>query len=342
MNHNPVVTVVKPNGGETALGGLPFTIDWTASDADGDNTIDHFTILLSTNGGASYNTTIAPSVAGNLRTFTWNVQTGQNTTTARIRVIAVDTAGGTGQDDSNNNFIISDAGIGVTLIVPNGGEQVKPGDVFKIRWAVLDAVAAQARGFDLFLATDGINFNIPITTVNPTQPALGPTIREFDWTVGNFCTTTARVLVRVTSLTGVDSTDASDGVFSIATPGPTVDLSTDAAFFSADNILQFRTTAINNTEIRFQSGLTVEISTNETGTTFFMPTSLRTKKNGKKLLVKGTTNGQTISVFWPDNAIRIVRFTNPGCGLTILRLKRVGNTIVAAPAFDGAATQSIQ
>ncbi|MEN3332549.1 MAG: hypothetical protein V7641_1914, partial [Blastocatellia bacterium] len=57
---------------------------------------------------------------------------------------------------------------------------------------------------------------------------------------------------------------------------------------------------------------------------------------------KGTTNNLAISDFWPDGATRIVRITNPGCGLTILRLKRVGNFIVAAPTFDGAATQSVQ
>jgi len=342
VNQNPTVTVVKPNGGETVLGGLPFNIDWMASDPDGDATIDHFSILLSTNGGTSFNTTITSVVAGNLRTFAWNVPSGLNTTTARVRVIAFDTAGGTGQDDSNGNFTINDAGIGVTLIAPNGGQALKPGDVFKIMWSVPDALAAQVRGFDLFLATDGVTFNIPITPVNPTQPALGPAVREFDWTVGAFCSLTARVLVRATSITGAVSTDASDGTFSIANPGPTVDLGNEAAFFTAENILLFRTTSINGTEIRFVPGLTVEISTDETGTTFFSPTSLRTKKNGKKLLIKGTTNGQLISVFWPDNATRIVRFTNPSCGLTILRLKRVANFIIAAPALDGVSTQRLQ
>jgi hypothetical protein len=344
VNQNPSVTVVKPNGGETVLGGLPFNIEWMASDLDGDNTLDHFDIFLSTNGGTTFNVKVNTGgpVAGNLRTFTWAVPTGLNTNAARIRVIAFDTAGGTGQDDSNSNFTITDAGIGVTLIVPNGGELLKPGDVFKIRWSVPEALAGQVRGFDLFLATDGINFNIPITPVNPTQPALPGTARDFDWTVGSFCTMTARVLVRATSLTGAVSTDASDGVFAIANPGPTVDLGTESAFFSAPNILLFRTIAINNQEVRFESGLTVEISTDATGTTFFAPTSLRTKKSGKKLLIKGTTNGMLISDFFPDNAIRIIRITNPSCGLTILRVKRVGNFIVPAPAFDGVGTQTIQ
>jgi FG-GAP repeat len=342
VNQNPTVQVTKPNGGETALGGLPFNIDWTASDPDGDNTIDHFSIFLSTNSGTSFNVLVTNTVAGNLRTFAWNVPTGLNTSTARIRIVAFDTAGGTAQDDSNNNFTITDAGIGVTLTAPNGGEVLKPGDMFKIMWTVPEALANQVRGFDLFLATDGENFNIPITAVNPTQPALPGTAREFDWTVGNFCTRTARVLVRATSITGAVSTDASNGVFSIANAGPTVDLSNESAFFTAANILLFRTTTISGQEVRFVPGLTVEISTDEAGTTFAAPTSLRTKKNGRKLLIKGTTNGALISTFWPDNAIRIVRITNPNCGLTILRLKRVGNFIVAAPAFDGVGTQTIQ
>ena len=342
VNQNPTVTVTKPNGGETALGGLPFNITWTATDPDGDNTIDHFSIFLSTNSGASFNVLVASTVAGNLRTFTWNVPTGLNTNAARIRIIAFDTAGGNAQDDSNQNFTIVDAGIGVTLTAPNGGEVLKPGDVFKIMWTVPDALADQVRGFDLFLATDGVNFNIPITAINPTQPALPGTAREFDWTVGNFCTRTARVLVRVTSLTGAVSTDASNGEFSIANPGPTVDLGNEAAFFSASNILTFRTTTISGQEVRFASGLVVEISTDETGTTFVQPTKLKLKKSGQRLLIKGTTNGALISTFWPDNAIRIVRITNPNCGLTVLRLKRVGNFIVAAPAFDGVSTQRVQ
>src|SRR5262249_1061069 len=115
VNHNPTVTVTQPNGGETALGGLPFEIHWTASDPDGDNTLDHFDIFLSTDGTA-FNTKLntAGPVAGTARTFTWAVPAGLNTTTAKVRVTAFDNAGGTAQDDSNANFTITDAGIGVT------------------------------------------------------------------------------------------------------------------------------------------------------------------------------------------------------------------------------------
>jgi hypothetical protein len=344
VNQPPVVTVTQPNGGNTTLGGLPFEITWTATDPNGDNTIDHFDIFLSTDGGATFNTKVntAGPIAGNLRTFTWNVPTGLNTTTAKIRVIATDTSGATGQDDSNTNFTILDAGVGVTLTAPNGGELLRPGAVFTIRWTVPDALAAQVKGFDLFLSTDsGATFNIPITQVNPTQPALGSAIREFNWTVGSFCTEHARVLVRATSITGAISTDMSNADFSIANPGPTVDLSSESAFIADNFIGVFRATTINNQEVLFQSGLTVSISTDETGTTFFSPTKITIKKNGRKLQIKGLINNQELGTFWPDNAIRIIRFTNPNCGTTVLRLKRVGEFLVSAPAFDGMRIQSV-
>src|SRR5207237_9490288 len=131
--------------------------------------------------------------------------------------------------------------------------------------------------------------------------------------VGSFCTRTARVLVRATSVTGAISTDASDGVFSIANPGPTIDFNPDLTGFSSSSTLLLSTTAINNQEVRFEDGVTVEISTNEAGTQFFSPTKLKIKKNGRKLLIKGTINDQEIATFWPDNAIRIIRLTNPNC-----------------------------
>lgn len=344
VNQNPVVTVTLPNGGEFVLGGLNYNITWTATDPNGDATIDHFDIFLSTNGGATFLTQLnASPVAGTARSFTWAVPTGLNTSTARVRVIAFDTAGGTGQDDSNGNFTITDAGIGVTLTAPNGGELLRPGSVFNITWTVPEALATQVKGFDLFLTTDNGQTFKPITAPNPTNPALPSTARSFSWTVDNLCTTTARVTVRATSVTGAISTDMSDGPFAIANPGPTIDFSTEVTGFSSSNVLLFSTTApTGGTEVRFEDGVTVEISTDQTGTQFFQPTKIKLKKNGKRLLIKGTINNQEVGVFWPDNTIRIVRFTNPNCGVTTLRLRRVGDTVVVAAAFDGVASQSIQ
>src|SRR5262249_36981892 len=124
QNANPVVTVTAPNGAEVVPGGGVFQITWTASDPDGDNTIDHFEIRLSLDSGAHFNTTITTTVAGNARSFDWTVPTGINSTTARVRVTVLDTAGGTGQDDSNADFKIQDSGVLVVLTAPNGGESL--------------------------------------------------------------------------------------------------------------------------------------------------------------------------------------------------------------------------
>ena len=118
INQSPTVTVTAPNGGETLQVGQIFDITWTASDPNGDATIQKFDIRLSTDGGANFNFTVAPNVAGTARKFTWTVPVGFNTTQARIRVIVTDNQGATAQDDSNANFTITDAGVTASLTIP--------------------------------------------------------------------------------------------------------------------------------------------------------------------------------------------------------------------------------
>ena len=194
VNHNPTVEVTSPNTAITVSGGSKFNIMWTATDLDGDDTIQRFLIELSTDGGVTFNTTIAMNVAnvgGNPHTFEWNVPPGVNTQTARIRVTAFDNAGGTGQDVSNTNFTISDAGISVTITAPVGGETLFQGATFNITWDVPVALRPQLKGFDVFFAADGVNFTA-LTPINPTQPALQPTVFSFPWTVPNLCVSTAK------------------------------------------------------------------------------------------------------------------------------------------------------
>ncbi|MFH0778139.1 MAG: S8 family serine peptidase, partial [Candidatus Eisenbacteria bacterium] len=52
----PAVTVIAPNGGETLVSGSNFNVRWTATDAEG---VDSVTILLSLDGGFNFTETIA-------------------------------------------------------------------------------------------------------------------------------------------------------------------------------------------------------------------------------------------------------------------------------------------
>ncbi len=337
VNQNPTISVTSPNTAVTIAGGSTFNINWTAADPNGDGTIQRFEIRLSTDGGATFNTIITSNVAGNLRTFAWVVPTGLNTQTARIRVIAFDDAGGTGQDDSDVNFIISDAGVLVTITAPVGGETLIQGSTFNITWDVPLALRPQIKGFDVFFAPDGVNFT-PLTAVNPTMPALGPGVFSFPWTVPNLCVSTAKILVRATSITNAISISTS-GAFSIAQRGPTVDTTTAGAIFfnSSGTKLNFRITTINGVEVRFEDGVKLEISTDAAGTTFFEVLKTKKKSSGNKLQSKGKVNGLNVGNFFTDGSTRLVRITNPTCGVTLLRLKRVGNNLVV-----DATTQEIQ
>ena len=341
INVPPTVTVVAPNGGETLQVGQLFDIKWDAADANGDATIQKFEIRLSTDGGTNFNFTISPNVAGGLRKFTWTVPVGFNTTQGRVRVIATDDQSATAQDNSDANFIITDAGVVATLTAPNGGETLRFGQHFTITWTVPSAVAASVKGFDLSLSTDGgLTFPFKIApNSDPAQPALGPTIREFDWVVPSICTTTAKVAVITVSLTNVRTSDISNANFSIGEPGPTINTS---AMELRNDFQLFLTTAApaGGTEILFSSDAVAEISSDAAGTTFFtFSKHVRIKAGGKKLLSKGTINGTDLGTFFPNGATRFLRVTNPTCGITLLRVTRAGGQLLLAAAEEAGSTQ---
>lgn len=342
VNQPPTVTLTLPNGGETIPAGTPFTITWTASDPDGDNTIQRFEIRLSTDAGATFPDTniIAANVAGNARTFIWSVPITLNTATARIRITAFDNAGGQAQDDSNANFTITSTGVVVDLTAPDGGENLKFGQTFTIRWTVPQDLAGQVTGFDLFLSTNGgASFNQPIAFLGPGQPALGPAVREFNWVVPAICTTQARVQVAARLTSGATALSSSAANFSISAPGPTIDL---AQSYVGSNLtkLNLRAATINGTEVRFQDGVKVELSTDEAGTSFAEFSRIKIKSSGKKLQTRGTINNQAITQFWPDGAVRILRVTNPPCGITTLRVRRQGDLLVAVQTVEGQSVEN--
>jgi len=336
INLSPDVTLTAPIGGETLQVGQNFDITWTASDPNGDGTIQKFDVRLSTDGGANFNFTVAPNVAGTARKFTWTVPVGFNTTQGRIRVIATDNQGATDQSDSGANFAITDAGVTASLTSPNGGELVRFGQPFTITWTVPDAVAASVKGFDLSLSTDsGATFPIRIApSGDPAQPALGPGIRSFNWNpVPSICTSTARVAVITTSVSNLRTSDASAANFVIAEQGPTIDTT---QMFIHDNFQLFLLTVPppGGTEVVFTTGTIVQISSDATGTTFFgfSKPNGKIKKEGRKYLSKGLINGQELGVFFPSGATRFIRITKPTCGITLLRVTRAGETLTLAPA----------
>lgn len=192
------------------------------------------------------------------------------------------------------------------------------------------------KGFDLSLSTDsGLTFPIKIApNSDPAQPALGPTVRSFVWTVPNTCTSKARVAVITSSLTNLRTSDTSDTDFVIAEPGPTID--TSSMFINGEfQLFLLTTTPAGGTEVLFLSDVVVEISNDSTGSTYFtFLKSGRIKKSGRKYLSKGTINGLDLGVYFPNTATRFIRITNPVCGITVLKVTRSGDQLLLAAAEE--------
>ena len=106
-NTPPAVTVTFPNGGQTLVGNRATNVTWTATDASG---IASISIYVSLNNGATYD----PVAVGLPHTgsFTWFPANRPATNTVRVRVVAVDNASNTGQDQSD---------AALTIVPPPGG-----------------------------------------------------------------------------------------------------------------------------------------------------------------------------------------------------------------------------
>ena len=110
---DPSVTVNAPDGGESWYVDSFFDITWSATDNVGVTSID---ILLSSDGGATYPHTIATGEV-NDGVYPWYVDVAP-TTEARVKVVAWDGAGNSGEDVSDGDFEVYDPAAGAG----SGGE----------------------------------------------------------------------------------------------------------------------------------------------------------------------------------------------------------------------------
>jgi YD repeat-containing protein len=87
----PVVTLLKPVGGEVIAGGTTYEIQWQSDDNVG---VVSQAVDLSTDGGQTFPTSIAAGLSGTQQSYTWIVPaTIAPSRTAVVRVTATDAAG---------------------------------------------------------------------------------------------------------------------------------------------------------------------------------------------------------------------------------------------------------
>jgi hypothetical protein len=149
----------------------------------------------------------------------------------------------------------------------------------------------------------------------------------FEWTVPSICNSQSRALIVARLLNGSTSIDQSNSNFTITDFGPTIDPSRIRFTTNMTRIAFFTSQPPTGNLVRFMQGVTVEIS-DATGTQFFQPNKIKFRADGGKIVTKGNFNGQPLSAFFPDQAVRTVRITNPPCGISLLRIMRQGNSFV--------------
>ncbi len=98
----PRVRVSTPNGGEKIRAGNSLSIDWTA---EGDVAAQD--VMLSSDGGQTFSTTLASDLGGAERSFLWAIPVSQKKGKRyRIRVVARSASGAVGSDASDGDFKI--------------------------------------------------------------------------------------------------------------------------------------------------------------------------------------------------------------------------------------------
>jgi RHS repeat-associated protein len=188
---DPVIILQSPNGGESYYVGANVDITWSSSGIVGNVKIEY-----SLDNGSSW-TLITPST-GNEGHYAWTAP-GTPSSQCLVRVSEMD---GYPSDTSNEFFTIAALPV-ITIVTPNGGEQLEMGTTYGILWESSVPLS------DMKVEYSTNNGSTWVTLVESTDQY------SYDWTVPN--TPSDDCLVRVTdNFSGVF--DVSDAVFTIYEP----------------------------------------------------------------------------------------------------------------------------
>jgi agmatine/peptidylarginine deiminase len=175
----PTAYLRGPNDGQTLEAGQQYQIQWITDDdapVAAQGGVQGVDILLSTDGGQNFNTTIATNQPA-LGSLLWTVPSGIFTTDARIRIVARDGVANTGFDDSDLDFTITDPAIPVV----GGSEFAFATAPQRISFAFSQDVAASLGTDDIVLENLTTSQTIPGADLNLSYNA-GTNTATFTYT----------------------------------------------------------------------------------------------------------------------------------------------------------------
>jgi len=201
------LAIVTPAGGEILAGNSLFDIRWSSGIRSG-----IISISFSRDGGRSYPDVIAENETNDGH-FLWNVP-GINTGSTKIKIVCRGAVQETVFSDSL--FTIDSTPPEVTVLYPNGGENLKAGDTCTIRWLAQDNFVTDDASVDISLSQDhGATFTESLGS------GLGNTGEYRIIWPENINSDEALIRVKVTDMAGMTGTGLSDTPFSVRPLGIT-------------------------------------------------------------------------------------------------------------------------
>ena len=167
----PNIELIQPTeaGIEWVVGGT-YLISWV------DNFQSTTDILLSSNGGATYSTTLATGVSGS--TWSWNTTGLSVSNNYKIKVQST-SAPSSYFDFSNNKFALVDGTSGsITLNQPTGGEYLTQGVAYLISWNDNISAPVKIELLENNVHKSVISASTTGTTLNWTVPTAGITLNS--------------------------------------------------------------------------------------------------------------------------------------------------------------------
>lgn len=187
------ITVTSPNGGEIWYIGSTQHITWNASG------VQNINIEYSTNNGSSW-INIVSQVAAISGSYSWTIP---NITT-NLALIKITDANNSNVFDVSDNVFRLTPQPNISLIFPNGGEELLGGKKYNVTW---NSTGIQTVKLEYLPSIEGLWSLI--------EPSIPDSQKNYTWTVPNTITNQARF--RISDANDWDLNDYSDSTFSIFT-----------------------------------------------------------------------------------------------------------------------------
>lgn len=159
---NPTAYLKTLRGGEVLTPGSSVEIRWISDDDVATTNVD---LLLSTNGGVSYDTVIAAATADD-GSFVWTVP-NRYTPLGRIKVVARDGSGNTGFDASTSHITIAGTPGPLGDLNCDGVTDILDINAFTLALADVAAYSAAYPNCDITRADCNLDGNIDVLDINP-------------------------------------------------------------------------------------------------------------------------------------------------------------------------------